>query len=367
MSPEPPPIAVEHVNHRYGEGEASNQVLFDNTLTVLPGEIVIMTGPSGSGKTTLLTLVGGLRSVQEGSVRVFGRELRGLDTRGLVAVRRQIGFIFQRHNLLEALTAYQNVKMALDLDPAGAAREHERIVGLLTGLGLADRMHYKPAKLSGGQRQRVAIARALANRPRLILADEPTAALDAESSRTVVGRLQQLAKGPDRCTSVIVTHDNRILDVADRIINMVDGRIKSNVVVTESVLGALFLSKCPVFAGLTPDALAQMADQMDHERHPAGEEIIRQGDPGDKFYLIRRGTVDVVKDRGTPAERHEARLGEGDFFGERALLTNEPRNATVIARDDVETYALDKKHFQEALEASASLKEQLLKAYFQRQ
>jgi putative ABC transport system ATP-binding protein len=228
-------------------------------------------------------------------------------------------------------------------------------------------MHYKPAKLSGGQRQRVAIARALANRPRLILADEPTAALDAESSRTVVGRLQQLAKGPDRCTSVIVTHDNRILDVADRIINMVDGRIKSNVVVTESVLGALFLSKCPVFAGLTPDALAQMADQMDHERHPAGEEIIRQGDPGDMFYLIRRGSVDVVKDRGTPAERHEARLGEGDFFGERALLTNEPRNATVIAREEVETYTLDKKHFQEALEASASLKEQLLKAYFQRQ
>jgi len=105
------------------------------------------------------------------------------------------------------------------------------------------RMQYRPAKLSGEQRQRVAVARALATRPRLILADEPTAALDAESSRAVVKRLQELAKGPGRCASVLVTHDNRILDVADRIINMVDGRIKSNVVVTESVLGALFLSK----------------------------------------------------------------------------------------------------------------------------
>jgi len=110
-----------------------------------------------------------------------------------------------------------------------------------------------------------------------------------------------------------------------------------------------------------------MAHKMGHERYPAGTAIIRQGDAGDKFYLIRRGSVDVVMDQGRPAERTVARMSEGDFFGERALLTNEPRNATVVARDDVETYTLDKRHFQEALEASASLKEQLLKAYFQRQ
>jgi putative ABC transport system ATP-binding protein len=367
MSPGPLPIVVEHVNHVYGQGEAGHQVLFDITLSVLPGEITIVTGPSGSGKTTLLTLLGGLRSVQQGSVRVFGRELRGLDAVGLVAVRRQIGFIFQRHNLLEALTAYQNVKMAIDLDLLAPAQGHERIVELLTELGLADRMGYRPAKLSGGQRRRVAIARALALRPPLILADEPTAALGAEASRAVVGILQKLAKGPGRCASVIVTHDSRILDVADRIINLADGRIKSNVVVTESVLGALFLSKCPAFAGLTPDALAQMADKMGYERHPAGTVIIRQGDRGGQFYLIRRGSVNVVLDQGTPAQRTVDRLSVGDFFGERALVANEPRYATVVAREDVEAYTLDKQHFQEVLEASASLKEQLLKAYFQRQ
>jgi putative ABC transport system ATP-binding protein len=363
MDPEPPLIAVEHLNHFFGQGEAGHQVLFDVNLTVLPGEIVLLSGPPGSGKTTLLTLLGGLRRLQQGSVRIFGQELHGLDARARAAVRRRIGFIFRRHNLLEALTAYQNVKTALDLDALGPAQERERIVELLTGLGLAGQMHDKPERLSGEQRQRVAVARALANRPRLILADEPTAALDAESSRTIIRRLQELAKGRERCTSVIVTHDSRILDAADRILNLVDGRITSDVVVTESVLGALFLSKCPIFTGLTPDALARMADKMERERHSAGEAIIRQGDRGDKLYLIRRGSVDVLTDPGKPA----VPLSEGDSFGERALLSNEPQNATFVARDEVETYTLVRKHFQEALEASASLKEQLLKAYFHRQ
>jgi putative ABC transport system ATP-binding protein len=367
MSAEPPPIVVEHLNHCYGQGKAGNQVLHDNTLSVLPGEIAILTGPSGSGKTTLLTLLGGLRAVRQGNVRVFGQELRGLDAAGLVAVRRQIGFFFQRATLLEALTAYQNVKVALDLDSLDPAQERERVAELFTELGIADRVQSRPAELTVGQRQCVAIARALARRPRLILADEPTAALDAASSRAVVGMLQKRAKGPERCASVIVTHDSRFLDVADRIINLADGRIRSNVVVTESVLGALFLSKCPAFAGLTPDALARMADQMGHERHPAGTAILRQGDRGDKFYLIRRGSVDVVTDQGTKAERTVARLREGEFFGDRALLTGEPHKATVVACEEVETYTLDRQHFQEALEASASLKEQLLKAYFQRQ
>jgi putative ABC transport system ATP-binding protein len=363
MGPEPPLVAVEHVNHFFGRGEAGRQVLFDINLTISPGEVVLITGPPGSGKTTLLTLIGGLRTVQQGSLRVFGQELHGLGAAARLAVRRQIGFIFRRHNLLEALTAYQNVKTALDLDALGPAEEHERIVELLTGLGLARQVNDKPEKLSGEQRQRVAVARALANRPQLILADEPTAALDAVSGRTAVRRFQDLARGPERCASVIVTHDHRILDAADRIVNLVDGRIRSNVVVTESVLGALFLSKCSIFTGLTPDALARLADGMEHERHPAGTTIFRQGDRGDRLYLIRRGSVDVVTDSDKPA----ARLNEGDFFGERALLTDEPRNVTVVAREDVEMYTLNRRHFQEALEASASLKEQLLKAYFQRQ
>src|SRR5207244_8024122 len=130
----------------------------------------------------------------------------------------------QRHNLLESLTAYQNVKMALELH--NGAEHDSRILGILERLKLGNRVHYKPAKLSGGQRQRVAVARALVNRPRLILADEPTAALDAETGRDVVNYLKELSA--DGCTSLIVTHDNRILDVASRIVNMVDGRIKSN-------------------------------------------------------------------------------------------------------------------------------------------
>ncbi|MCX7702322.1 MAG: ATP-binding cassette domain-containing protein [Gemmataceae bacterium] len=357
-----PAVEIRGVNHFFGEGEARNQVLFDNHLTIQPGEIVIMTGPSGSGKTTLLTLIGGLRTLQEGSIRIYGRELFGLSGPDLVAARRGVGFIFQRHNLLEALTAYQNVRMALELHDVKDDRQ--RIVGILERLRLGHRLHYKPAQLSGGQRQRVAVARALVNRPKLILADEPTAALDAETGRDVVNYLKELSA--EGCTSLIVTHDNRILDVASRIVNMVDGRIKSNVVVTESVMTALFLSKVPAFAQLNPNALAEVADHMGRERFPAGSRIIRQGDPGDKFYLIASGSVDVLQTRDG-VEHTLARLGVGDFFGERALMTDEPRNATVVAREDTDTFTLKKEDFRAAIEAHGSLKEQLLKVYFQRQ
>jgi putative ABC transport system ATP-binding protein len=200
------------------------------------------------------------------------------------------------------------------------------------------------------------------------LADEPTAALDAESGRTVVSFLQELARGPERCTSLIVTHDNRILDVADRIVNLVDGQIKSNIVVTEAVNTCLFLSRCAVFAGLTPDGLSQVAGKMLRETYSPGTVIIRQGEKGDKFHLLRQGKVDVVVDQGQPSERLLARLEKpGDFFGEMALLEDKPRRATVVAREMVETYTLDKAEFKAALELSSSFKEQLLKIYFQRQ
>src|SRR5262245_8237916 len=152
-----PVLRVEGLSHFYGEGETRAQVLFDNRLEVMPGEIVIMTGPSGSGKTTLLTLVSGLRTVQAGSVRVLGRELRGLGTAALMQVRRNIGFIFQAHNLFDSLTAYQNVRMALELRGPVATEADARIKELLTTLGLGQRLYHKPHQLSGGQRQRVAI------------------------------------------------------------------------------------------------------------------------------------------------------------------------------------------------------------------
>jgi putative ABC transport system ATP-binding protein len=362
---EQPVVRVRNLNHYFGDGEARKQVLCDNNLEIMPGEIVIMTGPSGSGKTTLLTLIGALRTVQEGSMEVLGSDLTSLGAGALVEIRRNIGFIFQAHNLFAALTAHQNVCMSLQLQPWEARAKHERAVEVLTGLGLGHRLYYKPGSLSGGQRQRVAIARALANRPRLILADEPTAALDAASGRDVITLMKKLV-AEQRATIIIVTHDNRILDAAHRIINMVDGRIISNVQVQESVAMCTFLAKCEAFAGLTPDMLTKVAEKMVKELFNTGDVIIRQGEEGDKFYLIRRGSVDVIIDEGTP---HEARLilKEGDFFGEKALITGQPRSATIRAREQVEVYSLDKTSFQDAIAASESFKKQIYKAYFQRQ
>ena len=220
-------ITVESVSHHFGSGHLRKQILFDVSAEVTAGEIVILTGPSGSGKTTLLTLMGALRATQEGSLTVLGRELRGANEDGLVAVRRQIGFIFQLHNLLDALTVVENVTMGLTSDLGLSARDAgDRAREMLASVGLADRVDHYPDQLSGGQKQRVAIARALAARPRIILADEPTASLDKKSGRDVVDRLHDLAK-KDGTAVVLVTHDNRILDVADRIIHLEEGRLSS--------------------------------------------------------------------------------------------------------------------------------------------
>lgn len=220
-------IAIEKVSHYYGSGELRRQVLHDVTAEIRAGEIVIVTGPSGSGKTTLLTLVGALRSAREGSLRVLGRELAGADAATLESVRRQIGYVFQAHNLIEALTARQNVEMALRLHGhAGGAEPRRRAIAMLEAVGLGELAGRHPSQLSGGQRQRVAIARALSTEPRILLADEPTASLDRQSGREVVDRIQKLAR--DQGVSVLlVTHDNRILDVADRIVHLEDGRLHS--------------------------------------------------------------------------------------------------------------------------------------------
>ncbi len=184
-----------------------------------------MTGPSGSGKTTLLTLIGGLRSVQSGSVKILGQELYGASKNELVRVRNNIGFIFQSHNLLSCLTAEQNVRMSLRLHQDISFEQRNAMTSdILEAVGLEDRVNFYPDSLSGGQQQRVAIARALVSQPQLVLADEPTAALDSKSGRNVVEIMQQLAKERG-CTILLVTHDNRILDIADRIIHMEDGRL----------------------------------------------------------------------------------------------------------------------------------------------
>jgi len=400
-----PLFRVQGVGHAFDKGIARNKVLFDNNLEVMPGELVIMSGPSGSGKTTLLTLVGGLRRLQEGSIQIWDglhgkyRELFGMDEEQLGDIRKLIGFIFQRHNLFDSLRAVQNVRMAQALHAGRSPNPDEDIEKLLTYLGLAERMHYKPAGLSGGQRQRVAIARALVNRPKLILADEPTAALDANSGLAVISLLQHLARDRGEAelqrlttragesddeggrlsedqvallkelaaekgaTSLIVTHDPRIMNMADRIVHMERGRIVSNLVVAERLFVSEGLRRCAPFAAILPEQQQAIADSMCVGVHPdlplqqhhfdsklgrievfeAGRAIVKQNDPvteSSKFYLIRSGKVKVVKDVGF-GPKPVAELGKQDHFGDVALLENIPRTADVIAEERCELYTLD--------------------------
>ncbi|MDR5652262.1 ATP-binding cassette domain-containing protein [Ruixingdingia sedimenti] len=213
------------LNHWFGAGEAKKQALYDIDLRIARGSLTVLVGPSGSGKTTLLTLLGCLREVQDGSVTLLGHELHGAAPAQTMALRRRLGFIFQAHNLHESLTAAQNVVMGVQvrgrIDDAPARQAAAHVLGLL---GLSDRLDYLPANLSGGQKQRVAIARALVGNPDVVLADEPTAALDRDSGANVVDLLKRLGRARGT-TTLMVTHDNRILDRADRILTLEDGRI----------------------------------------------------------------------------------------------------------------------------------------------
>lgn len=218
-------IAVENLSHFFGKGELQKQVLFEINLSIDRGEIVILTGPSGSGKTTLLSLMGGLRSPQNGNLKILDSELVGAPKLSALKSRRNCGYIFQAHNLHSSLTAIENVMMGLEVQGTySRPARKDRAKEILEVVGLDKRMDYYPESLSGGQKQRVAIARALVSHPKIILADEPTAALDKQSGREVVTLMQKLAK-EQGCTILMVTHDNRILDVADRIVYMEDGRL----------------------------------------------------------------------------------------------------------------------------------------------
>lgn len=421
-------VLVRDVDHFFPRaGGEPIQILHGNSLTLKRGEIVIMVGRAGAGKTTLLTLIGALRRVQHGSLEVLGRELSSLNSRQLVEVRRRIGFIFQRHNLFESLTARRNVALGQDEATGPAARAQldeviqwdekirtlfedrladleqgqgpdiERLRGkkldakraglrafvadririqsllhekpfkndlprsLLALLGLHERCDNKPNALSGGQRQRVAIARALVNRPELILADEPTASLDEENGRVVATILKEHAKS-NGCTIMLVTHDPQILDIADRIVTMEAGRIISDIDIKQAVEICAFLKQCNVFANLTPEELREVADKMTRESYPAGTRVIEQGDSGDKFFLIKAGDVEIFVDGETDAHRVRV-LGRGDFFGEMALLLDQPRSATVKAVGPVEFYTLGKEDFRAAIEASPPFKEQVRRIY----
>lgn len=223
-----PVISVTNVNYYFGKGSLRKQTLVDINLEIGAGEIVILTGPSGSGKTTLLTLLGGLRSAEEGSLKILGQEMCGASKNQLTKVRRQIGYIFQAHNLMKFLTVKENVRMSLELHDSMLKQDMDAIVStMLEKVGLREKVNDYPENLSGGQKQRVAIARALVSHPKIVLADEPTAALDKKSGRDVVELMYKLAK-EQGITILLVTHDNRILDIADRILYMEDGCLISD-------------------------------------------------------------------------------------------------------------------------------------------
>jgi putative ABC transport system ATP-binding protein len=355
-----PAVRVNGLNHYYGEGEARNQVLFGNSIEIPAGQLVVMTGPSGAGKTTLLTLIGALRSIQEGRIDVLGRDLSRLGGSDLVDVRRDMGFIFQMHNLFDALSAYENVKMAAQLGDASSSEMRQRCAGILERLGLGHRIDHKPRFLSGGERQRVAIGRALVNQPRLILADEPTAALDKDSTMNVIKLLKQTTIDYGAAV-MMVTHDHRIIDSADRLVHMVDGRIMSDVVLHDALRICEFLRPIGLFKALTPQQLTDVAEHVKKRHFASGETIIREGESGEEFFVISDGEVDVVR-----ADHEVARLGPGDFFGEVALISGEPRNATVVAEGEVDAYVLGKTDFETALAASRSFRDQLHRVYFTR-
>ncbi len=218
-------IEVRGVTKTYSNGAVQVKALDGVDFAARKGEVVLLMGPSGSGKTTLLSVMGCILRPTAGSVQIEGREVAQLPEKALPAVRlSHIGFIFQGFNLFPALTVLENVQLALELKGTRGGEARRRAGELLERVGLGNKLAVLPANLSGGQKQRVAIARALAGEPGIILADEPTAALDSQSGRTVIELLRELAHARGRAV-VIVTHDSRTLDVADRIAHIEDGRI----------------------------------------------------------------------------------------------------------------------------------------------
>jgi putative ABC transport system ATP-binding protein len=319
-----PPIKVEGLNHSYGKGELKKQILFDVSVDIQAGEIVIVTGPSGSGKTTLLTLVGALRSAQEGRVEILGKELRKARPATLEGVRRQIGFIFQQHNLLGALSSLQNVELGVRASGKFPRSTHQRRAReMLEAVGLSDRLQHKPEQLSGGQRQRVAIARALVSEPAIVMADEPTASLDKQSGREVVDRMKVLAK-EHGTTILLVTHDNRILDIADRIVHLEDGRLST---FTDAVLANNQHMMKMLASNRQKQPLAEMVDGLNENQF---EDLLRELTEESQRFLeatslasnvafrsmLEQGLFAFTRKLGglLNAERSSLFLVEGDFL-----------------------------------------------------
>jgi putative ABC transport system ATP-binding protein len=219
-------VACRGLTKRFGEGENQIMALRGVDMEVYDGQMSLLVGPSGCGKTTLISIIAGLLDPTEGDLRVLGEDLRKLRGRRLVNFRGQhIGFVFQQYNLLPSLTAAENAAVPLLIQGKPRKEAVAKASEILDAVGLGKRTHSLPSELSGGQQQRVAIARALVHDPKLLVCDEPTAALDAQSGRTVMDLLRRVVVQPGRAV-IVVTHDNRVFDYGDRIIYLSDGCVE---------------------------------------------------------------------------------------------------------------------------------------------
>ncbi|MFO1498251.1 MAG: ABC transporter ATP-binding protein [Verrucomicrobiota bacterium] len=218
-------VKTQAVCKGFGQGESRTEVLKDIHFEARMGELLMLVGPSGCGKTTLLSVIAGTLAADRGEVEVFNAPLHHLEKKAVTQFRAaHIGFIFQQYNLIPTLNCVENVSVPLRIQGHKAAYAEKKAAEMLDTVGLGQRMHHRPNMLSGGQQQRVAIARALVHDPKLIICDEPTAALDSENGTKVMQILRSVAAKPDRCV-IIVTHDNRVFKYADRMTFMEDGRI----------------------------------------------------------------------------------------------------------------------------------------------
>lgn len=319
-----PIIAIKELNHFYGSDELRRQVLHDINMEIYPGEFVIMTGPSGSGKSTLLSLVGCLRSVQIGSLRVLGQELNGASDEHRTNIRRQFGYIFQASNLLTFLTVAQNIATSMELlGITDRAVMRQRTETILENVNLLPQIDAHPRRLSGGQKQRAAIAGALVTQPKLVLADEPTAALDSHTGRQTIELMHRLAKEQGSAV-LMVTHDPRILDVADRIVQVEDGQL--GLAYSQEISLAL--------PGLKEEQIKAMDIQPDLLTYEAGAIVFREGDQANRFYMVLEGRVEAY--HGSVQQRRVLNTMErGQYFGEIGLLDpNSKRSASIRITDD---------------------------------
>jgi putative ABC transport system ATP-binding protein len=227
-------VVVDHLNMLYRTGPIDVHALKDATFTVPRGQMLAVRGRSGSGKTTLLNLIGGLDEPESGRVQVDGHEVTALDEDGLLALRRNtVGFVFQSFGLIPVLSAAENIGVPMRLVRMSATERDDRVQLLLGLVGLSEHANQRPYELSGGQQQRVAIARALANRPQLLIADEPTGQLDSQTGRSIMQLIQALVRSQS-VTAIVATHDPVLLNLADRVIELRDGAIVSDELTMEA-------------------------------------------------------------------------------------------------------------------------------------